>query len=121
MKIETHRQWYQAAKVRLANDPAKMEANQRTLRLIVLLTFGIVALSPQLAAATPWDSTGTQILAIFTGGLTRTIAIIAVIAAGIAGIAGKLSWDWVIKIIIGITLIFGSAAIVDYIVAAAGG
>lgn len=33
--------------------------------------------------------------------------------------AGKLSWDWVIKIIVGVVLIFGSAAIVDYIIAAA--
>ena len=54
------------------------------------------------------------------GGLTRTIAIISVIACGIAAIAGKLSWDWAIKIIVGIVLIFGAAAIVDYIIAAAG-
>ena len=53
----------------------------------------------------------------FTGGLTRTLAIIAVIACGIA-ISRKLSWDWAIKIIVGIVLIFGAAAIVDYVIAA---
>ncbi len=67
----------------------------------------------------PWDSTATKILDIFTGGLTRTFAIIAVIASGIAAIAGKLSWDWTIKIVVGIVLIFGSASIVDYVIAGA--
>jgi type IV secretion system protein VirB2 len=42
-----------------------------------------------------------------------------VIACGIAALAGKLSWDWAIKIIVGIVLIFGSVAIVDYIIAGA--
>jgi type IV secretion system protein VirB2 len=74
---------------------------------------------PELAVAGPWDSMGTSVLGIFTGGLTRTIAIVAVIACGIAALAGKLSWDWAIKIIVGIVLIFGGATIVDYLIAAA--
>jgi type IV secretion system protein VirB2 len=72
-----------------------------------------------LAGSGPWDTMGSQVLAIFTGGLTRTIAIISVIACGIAALAGKLSWDWAIKIIVGIVLIFGGAAVVDYLIAAA--
>lgn len=76
-------------------------------------------LAPELAMAAPWDSVATSVLGIFTGGLTRTIAIIAVIACGIAAIAGKLSWDWAIKIVVGIVLIFGSATLVDYVIAAA--
>lgn len=78
-----------------------------------------LALGPELALAAPWDSTAASVLGIFTGGLTRTIAIIAVIASGIAAIAGKLSWDWAIKIVVGVVLIFGSAAFVDYVIAAA--
>ena len=50
--------------------------------------------------------------------LTRIIAILAVIACGIAAIAGKLSWDWAIKIVVGIVLIFGATALVDYLIAA---
>lgn len=73
---------------------------------------------PEVALAAPWDTAATQVLSIFTGGLTRTIAIIAVIALGIAAMAGKLSWRWAINIILGIVLIFGSAAIVDYIIVA---
>ena len=84
-----------------------------------MLGVGAFALIPEIARAAPWDSTATQILGIFTGGLTRTIAIITVIACGIAALAGKLSWDWAIKIIVGIVLIFGSVAIVDYIIAGA--
>ena len=86
---------------------------------MILLAFGAVLVMPETAMAAPWDSTATQILGIFTGGLTRTIAIISVIACGIAAIAGKLSWDWAIKIIVGIILIFGAASIVDYIIAGA--
>lgn len=87
--------------------------------LKALLFVAIVAL-PSVAMAEPWDSVATQILAIFTNGLTRTIAIISVIALGIAAMAGKLSWDWAIKIIIGIVLMFGATAIVDYVISAAG-
>ena len=79
---------------------------------------GVWACVPELAYAAPWDSAASSVLAIFTGGLTRTIAIIAVIACGIAAIAGKLSWDWAIKIIVGIVLVFGAATIVDYIIGA---
>ncbi|MDP2027516.1 TrbC/VirB2 family protein [Sulfuriferula sp.] len=94
---------------------------KRTLagKAAAIIAVGSVAMLPAIAFAAPWDSVADNVLAIFTGGLTRTIAIIAVIALGIAAMAGKLSWDWVIKIVIGIVFIFGGAAIVDYIIAAA--
>ena len=97
-----------------------MPKTQETLaKLFVVLLAAAAALLPEAALAAPWDSTATKILDIFTGGLTRTFAIIAVIASGIAAIAGKLSWDWTIKIVVGIVLIFGSASIVDYVIAGA--
>lgn len=102
------------------NCVATTEDSKRTIKFLLLMALSIVATAPELALAAPWDSTATQVLAIFTGGLTRTLAIIGVIACGVAALAGKLSWDWAIKIIVGITLIFGSAAIVDYVIAAAG-
>ena len=116
MKIST---LYSKAKNALANNhAAKAGANKRFLGVMAVAAVGACALVPELAMAAPWDSAATNVLAIFTGGLTRTIAIIAVIACGIAAMAGKLSWDWAIKIIVGIVLIFGSAAIVDYVIAA---
>ena len=88
-------------------------------KMLFVLCVSAAVLLPETALAAPWDSTATKILDIFTGGLTRTFAIIAVIASGIAAIAGKLSWDWTIKIVVGIVLIFGSASIVDYVIAGA--
>lgn len=110
----------QKAKSALSADhKAKAASSRRTLGLMAALAVVVAAFAPEMALAAPWDSTADNVLAIFTGGLTRTLAIIAVIACGIAAIAGKLSWDWAIKIIVGIVLIFGGAAIVDYIIAAA--
>lgn len=102
----------------LAADKAKKaDADKRAARVMALAAVCLAAILPELAVAGPWDGVAAQVLAIFTGGLTRTIAIIAVIACGVAAMAGKLSWDWAIKIIVGITLIFGAAAVVDYVIA----
>lgn len=103
----------------LAADKAnKRSVDRRTLKVLGLAALALAVLTPELAMAAPWDGMATNVLAIFTGGLTRTIAIITCIACGIAAMAGKLSWDWTIKIVVGIVLIFGSAAIVDYLIAA---
>jgi len=53
--------------------------------------------------------------------LARTIAIIAIIACGVMAMVGKLSWQWVIYIVVGLCLIFGAAAIADFFIGAAGG
>jgi type IV secretory pathway VirB2 component (pilin) len=105
--------------VQKAKTAVGFKLEKRHASLALFAAVGILALTPEIAMAAPWDSTATKVLEIFTGGLTRTIAIITVIACGIAAMAGKLSWDWAIKIIVGIVLIFGAAAIVDYIIAAA--
>jgi type IV secretory pathway VirB2 component (pilin) len=104
-----------AASLRGASEKKTTSAHPR---IAAFLAICLATMIPELALAGPWDSMGASVLAIFTGGLTRTIAIIAVIACGIAAIAGKLSWDWAIKIIVGIVLIFGSTAIVDYLITA---
>jgi len=101
-----------------ANQSKKKDSDKRFLVAASVVAAGAVALMPGLALAAPWDSAASNVLAIFTGGLARTIAIIAVIACGIAAVAGKLSWDWAIKIIIGLVLIFGATAVVDYIISA---
>lgn len=108
----------QKIKATLAFNRNDKEGNRQALFFLSFLFVGFAAVMPEMALAAPWDNAATQVLAIFTGGLTRTIAIICVIACGIAGLAGKLSWDWAIKIILGIVLIFGSTAIVDYIISA---
>lgn len=103
----------------LATDKAsKKDVDRRAARLMVAMFVCAVVVAPQLAVAGPWDSMGTQVLGILTGGLTRTIAIITITACGIAALMGKLSWQWAINIVLGIVLIFGGAAIVDYLIAA---
>ncbi|WEF31469.1 TrbC/VirB2 family protein [Pseudoduganella chitinolytica] len=106
-----------------ANKAAMRDADRRASRSMAVMAICAAAVVPGIAlaaaAATPWDTMGTQVLAIFQSGLTRTIAIISVIACGIAALAGKLSWDWAIKIIVGIVLIFGGAALVDFLIDAA--
>ena len=103
-----------------ADAPATAGRLAKSTSHFVVAAFALaLVMLPEVAwAGAPWETAADGVLAIFTGGLSRTIAIIAVIACGIAALAGKLSWDWAIKIIVGIVLIFGSAAFVDFIVAA---
>lgn len=106
----------------LANKACHARADrQATWALLMSMVLAAMLVPTFAHAGGPWDGVGEQALAIFTGGLSRTIATIAVIACGIAALAGKLSWDWAIKIILGIALIFGAAAVVDYFASAAGG
>lgn len=116
MKVTNLIQRGQAAFV--SNKAIAGKHDRRTVKLLVVLGLLAAAMLPELALAAPWDGMATQVLAIFTSGLTRTIAIIAVIACGIAAIAGKLSWDWAIKIVVGVVLIFGATSLVDYLIAA---
>ena len=92
--------------------------NKGKLGVFILLALSFL---PEIALAAPWDDTADKVLEIFTGGLTRTLAIIAIIVSGILAMFGRMQWSWVINIGIGIVLIFGGAAIVDYIIAAAEG
>ncbi len=55
--------------------PMKYKPPKRLGNIFILIAISAVFLLPETAMATPWDSTSQQILAIFTGGLTRTIAI----------------------------------------------
>jgi type IV secretory pathway VirB2 component (pilin) len=89
------------------------------LRTAAFIALALLTLMPEMALAAPWDNVAQNVLDMFTGGLTRTIAIIAVIGCGIAALAGKLQWSWAINIILGIVLIFGGATFVDYMIAAA--
>lgn len=90
--------------------------NNKGMLIIFLLTLSLL---PEIALAAPWDSTADKVLEIFTGGLTRTLAIISIIVSGVLAMFGRMQWALVINIGIGIVLIFGGAAIVDYIIAAA--
>jgi type IV secretory pathway VirB2 component (pilin) len=110
------------AKTTVDSRPSKSHTHLVVAALaIAMVLLPEVALAGGGGGATPWATTADSVRGIFTGGLSRTIAIIAVIACGIAALAGKLSWDWAVKIIVGIVLIFGSATVVDLLITASSG
>lgn len=73
------------------------------------------------AAAQPWDNTVATITGIFTDGLARAIAILVIIGLGIAAFFGRLTLRLAGSFIVGIVLVFGSAAIADFFIAGARG
>lgn len=95
--------------------------SQRTVMWAFLLLAVACMFIPMAAHAEPWNDAAQKVVEIFTGGLARTLAIIGIICCGVLALFGRLSWEWAIKIIIGIVFIFGSATIVDYIISASGG
>jgi len=98
-----------------AHHANRKSADARIVNAVVLVSVAAAAMIPSLAMAAPWDGAATGVMNVLQGGLARTIAIILVIACGIAAAVGKLSVQWAVGIVIGITLIFGAPAIVDLI------
>ncbi len=98
------------------DNAAKAEVSKLTARKLMASLFVFMLTLPGLAMAEPWDAVGDKVLEILTGGLARTVAIIIVAALGISAMAGKMSWGWAANVIIGIVLVFGGAAFVDFII-----
>lgn len=79
-------------------------------------TFALLfAALPELALAASPFATGatagqTQILTILT-----PVAVIAVMVAGIMAWFGKISWWWLVGVVIGIVLVFGAPQIVAWV------
>ena len=77
------------------------------------------ALLPSLAyAATPWDNMLNTILGALNGTTLRLIAILVIIVMGVSFYFGKLSGRTAGGFILGTILVFGSAAIADFFIAA---
>lgn len=98
------------------DNAAKAEVSKRTVHKLMNSLFVFMLTLPGLAMAEPWDDVGNKVLQILTGGLARTIAIIIVAGLGISAMAGKMSWGWAANVVIGIVLVFGGAALVDFII-----
>ena len=92
-----------------------------SLRVNRLLSFALVPVCvlfctmPELALAGSPFATGataaqTNILTILT-----PIAVIAVMVAGVMAWFGKISWWWLVGVVIGIVLVFGGPQIVAWI------
>lgn len=66
-----------------------------------------------VAAAEPWDGPVERIIDILTGNLARSIAVLVCIFLGYLAWAGRMTMTLAGSFILGIVLIFGSAAIAD--------
>lgn len=88
----------------------------RPLSFVLAPVFVLLcAAMPELAIAGSPFATGataaqTNILTILT-----PIAVIAVMVAGVMAWFGKISWWWLVGVVIGIVLVFGGPQIVAWI------
>ena len=80
-----------------------------------------IAVAADATATTSLEAAATNILAGLTGTLGKTVATLAVIALGFMAMFGKLAWDTAIKVIVGITLVFGAATVIKWIAPTMGG
>jgi type IV secretory pathway VirB2 component (pilin) len=71
---------------------------------------------PTVASAqqSPFD-TGANSLVNFALNIATPVAILVVIGAAIAAAVGRISWGWVVGLLLGIAAIFGSPQIVAWI------
>jgi type IV secretion system protein VirB2 len=73
-----------------------------------------VTVVSQTAVAQVFD-TGVNSVVAWALTIATPVAVLVVIAAGGAAAIGKISWGWVIGLLIGIGVIFGSEQIVTWI------
>lgn len=94
------------------------DANVRQIRSATAQSVVVIAAlcCPVLAGAqtSPFD-TGANSLVDFALTIATPIAILVVIGAAIAAAVGRISWGWVVGLIVGIAAIFGSPQIVAWI------
>ncbi len=89
----------------------------------------IVVAVPEAHATTATNNTDfqapflnllTSILNVFNGGLARMLAVLAIIGLGLSAMVGRLTWGLAIRVVVGIVLVFGAAAIVGLITGTSG-
>ena len=71
-------------------------------------------------ALQPVQSTLTTLVTALTGPIATAVAVLAVIACGFMAFAGRMGWGIAGSVIMGITLVFGSAQIVQFFQSAVG-
>lgn len=94
------------------------DANVRQVYLVIARsTIAIATLAAPLlvCAQTSPFNTGANSLVSFALTIATPVAILVVIGAAIAAAVGRISWGWVVGLIVGIAAIFGSPQIVAWI------
>ena len=85
------------------------------ISLLVMLT-AIVVMLPDMAFATNNTVVGNMMCTVvdwFTGSAGQGLATLAIIIIGVGALMGKVSWGMAIIVGLGISLIFGAAAMVN--------
>ena len=88
-------------------------------RLIVTVLLALFIVEPATAQElAPLENVVDFLVSFLTGAFARSVAIIAVAVMGYLGLTGRLRWGVAGSIIVGISLIFGAASIVDAVAGA---
>lgn len=81
---------------------------------VIALGLALVVLATPALAGSPF-ATGATALSTNAITILTPIAVIAVIALGVMAWFNKLSWGWLVAIILGIVLVFGAQQFVTWI------
>jgi type IV secretion system protein VirB2 len=104
--------------VSMTSPEYRRDANVRNIESSMArrLAIGAALSLPGLAYAqqSPFD-TGANSLVTFALTIATPVAILVVIGAAIAAAVGRISWGWVVGLLVGIAAIFGSPQIVAWI------
>ena len=92
-----------------------MSKQSRTVGRSALTGIVVGTAAAQSVFAQAVFDTGANALVAWGLTIATPIAVILVIVAGGAAAIGKISWGWVIGVLIGIGVIFGSEQIVTWI------
>jgi type IV secretion system protein VirB2 len=85
------------------------------VRLSLLMSLAVLALTPGLAlAGSPFATGSAQVQSQLVTILTP-IAAVAVMVSGAMAWFGRLSWWWMVAVVIGTVLVFGGPQIVSWI------
>ncbi len=88
---------------------------------LLVMFSAIVVMMPEMALAAAAAGGGDTVIGnmlctvvgFFTGNAGRGLATLAIIIIGVGALMGKVSWGMAIIVGLGISLIFGAAAMVD--------
>jgi len=90
----------------------------RTANLLLwVAVVALLLLSMDSVQANVLDNFGGAILGILNNTFLRAVAIAAIIGAGLMALSGRIQWMSFFIVMLAVVIIFGSAGIVDYIIA----
>ncbi len=106
---------HRAARASALELPSASQAEAWILRVSLLALAALFALAPELALAGSPFATGAQATQQQLTSILTPIAAVAVMVSGAMAWFGRLSWWWMVAVVIGTVLVFGGPQIVSWI------